>query len=297
GISSPKSEYFSTSKGMFKKGRLIVLIDEGTASASEIVSGAIQDWDKGLIVGRRSYGKGLVQRPFNLTDGSLIRLTIARYYTPAGRLIQKPYNEGFADYSSEITKRIKHGEMFTVDSIDFADSLKYLTLISGRTVYGGGGIMPDVFVPVDTTLFPEFYKKIIKDGKLYKFVLDYVDKNRDKLSSEYREFSMFKEEFHVDNSLLQELLKFAILENIQNKLSEEELLAVNINNSFEIPTSLKGFNLENEIVRNHLKSLIARDIWGVTAYYEILNMTDDTFNKAVELISDAEQYQNLLIGN
>lgn len=297
GMSSPKSEYYSSSKGLFKKGRLIVLIDEGTASASEIVSGAIQDWDKGLIVGRRSYGKGLVQRPFNLMDGSLIRLTIARYYTPSGRLIQKPYNEGYEEYSADIMKRINHGELFSADSIQFADSLKYLTLLSGRTVFGGGGIMPDVFVPVDTTALPDFYKKIMKNGKLYNFVLDYVDKNRQKLEKEYPKFESFKAGFVVKNELLTELLKFSILQNIQSKLSEEELLAVEINNSFEIPSNLKGFNLENETVRNHLKALIARDIWGTPQYYEVLNMTDPTFNKAVELIGDASQYQKLLTGN
>jgi len=297
GMSSPKSEYFSSSKGLFKKGRLVVLINEGTASASEIVSGAIQDWDKGILVGRRSYGKGLVQRPFNLMDGSLIRLTIARYYTPTGRLIQKPYSEGYAEYSSDIMKRITNGEMFSGDSVQFADSLKHLTLSTGRTVYGGGGIMPDVFIPLDTARYPEFYKKISKDGKLNDFVLDYVDNNRTKLSQTYPKFDDFKMIFEIDDSFLNKLMKFAILQNIQDKLSKEELLAVEISESFEVPNKMEGFNHRNETVKNHLKALIARDIWGVQAYYEVLNMNDAAFKKAIELLSDENQYMFVLKGS
>jgi carboxyl-terminal processing protease len=296
GMSSPKSEYFSSSKGIFKKGRIAILINEGTASASEIVSGAIQDWDKGILVGRRSYGKGLVQRPFNLMDGSLIRLTIARYYTPTGRLIQKPYDHGYAEYSNDIMKRINHGEMFSEDSIHFADSLKHLTLSEGRTVYGGGGIMPDVFVPLDTTLYPDYYRKITKNGKLNEFVIDYIDKNRENINTNYPEFEDFKIGFQVDESLLKDLLKFAILENIQDKLSKEELLAVKINNSFEIPSGVQTMSLDNAYVKNHLKALLARDLWGIKAYYQVLNMNDDTFLKALELINDESKYQLVLSG-
>ena len=296
GMSSPKSEYFSSSKGVFKKGRLVVLINEGTASASEILSGAIQDWDKGVLVGRRSYGKGLVQRPFNLMDGSLIRLTIARYYTPTGRLIQKPYNEGFDKYSSDIVKRLSSGEMFSSDSIHFADSLKHLTLSTGRTVYGGGGIMPDVFVPLDTTKYPEYYKKISKNGKLNDFVHDYVDKNRIDLHKNYPNFLAYKVAYKIQDDFLKSLMKFAILENIQDKLSEEELLAVKISDSFEIPEKMKGASKDNDAVRNHLRALIARDLWGVREYYEILNMNDNAFKKAVEILRNEEQYMMVLKG-
>ena len=296
GMSSPKSEYFSSSKGLFKKGRLVVLINEGTASASEILSGAIQDWDKGILVGRRSYGKGLVQRPFNLMDGSLIRLTIARYYTPTGRLIQKSYSDGYTDYSNDIMKRIDHGEMFSCDSIEFADSLKHLTLSTGRTVYGGGGIMPDVFIPLDTARYPEFYKKISKDGKLNDFILDYIDKNRAKLNKTYPKFEEFKVNFEIDDEFLNKLMKFAILENIQDKLSAEELLAVKISDSFEVPNKVDGFNHRNDVVKNHLKALIARDIWGVQEYYEVLNMNDPAFIKATELLGDEKEYMLVLKG-
>ncbi len=296
GMSSPKSEYFSSSKGMFKKGRLAILINEGTASASEIVSGAIQDWDKGILIGRRSYGKGLVQRPFNLMDGSLIRLTIARYYTPTGRLIQKPYSEGYDEYSHDIVKRISSGEMFSCDSVHFTDSLRHLTLSTGRTVYGGGGIMPDVFVPLDTTRYPEFYKKISKNGKLNDFVLDYVDKNRNYLHQTYPDFEDYKAGFEIEESFLRNLLKFAILENIHDKLSEEEMLAVQISDSFEIPGKMKGISHENDAVKNHLKALIARDLWGTEAYYEVLNLNDDAFMKAFEIIEDEQQYMMVLKG-
>ncbi len=294
GVSSPKAEYFSTSKGLFKDCRLVVLIDEGTASASEIFSGAIQDWDEGLIIGRRSFGKGLVQRPFHLMDGSLIRLTIARYYTPTGRLIQKPYTNGYDNYSNDLYKRMKHGEFYSSDSIHFSDSLKYLTLSEKRTVYGGGGIMPDIFIPMDTTSFPQFYQKIIKDGTLYDFILSYVDQNRNKLMKDYIGFEAFKKSYQIDDEFLQSLVKYSILENIQDKLSNEEMLAVEINKSFEIPNSIKIFNLDNSNVKNNLKALIARDLYGDKEYYEILNMTDDTFLKAVEVISNEKQYNSLL---
>jgi len=297
GISSPKTEYFSTSKGLFKECRLIVLIDEGTASASEIFSGAIQDWDEGLLVGRRSYGKGLVQRPFHLMDGSLIRLTIARYYTPTGRLIQKPYSEGYDKYSSDIYKRTLHGELYSSDSIHFPDSLKYFTLSSKRPVYGGGGIMPDIFIPIDTSSYPMFYQKIRKNGKLYDFILTYVDQKRTMLNKEYADFEIFKKHFELEDDFLQSLVKFSILENIQDKLSSEELLAIEINKSFELPNNLKIFNLDNPRVKNDIKALIARNLYSNKEYYEILNMTDDAFQRAVEVINNEKQYYSLLQAN
>lgn len=297
GVSSPKSEYFSSSKGLFKKGRVAILINEGTASASEIVSGAIQDWDKGVIIGRRSYGKGLVQRPFNLMDGSLIRLTIARYYTPTGRLIQKPYKEGFEEYSNDILNRINNGEMFSGDSINFTDSLKYLTLSSGRSVYGGGGIMPDIFIPLDTTRFPGFYNQISQNGKLGTFVLDYIDKNRTDIHNSYPDFKKFKDNFQINEEFIKDLLKFAILENIQDKLSKEELLAVNISDTFEIPEQIKENSINNQAVKSHLKAMIARDLWGIEAYYEVINMDDSAINEAIQILSDSDKYNSLLKKN
>jgi carboxyl-terminal processing protease len=294
GISSPKTEYFSSSKGIFKNCRLVVLIDEGTASASEIFSGAMQDWDEGILIGRRSFGKGLVQRPFYLMDGSLIRLTIARYYTPTGRLIQKPYEGRKDEYSSDIYNRLMHGEFYSADSVHFADSLRYLTLTAKRPVYGGGGIMPDIFIPFDTVSFPSFYRKIDNDGKLSDFVLSYVDSNREKLTEEYPSYTDFRDHFGISEEILQALIKFSIIENIQDKLSNEELLAVEINKTFEIPNSVEIFNCNTIKLKNNIKALIAKDLYGNQAYLEIQNQTDDVFLKAVEVINDNKLYSSIL---
>jgi carboxyl-terminal processing protease len=297
GTNSPKSEYFSDSKGMYEKSKIIILINESTASASEIVCGAVQDWDKALIVGRRSFGKGLVQRPFTLSDGSMIRLTIARYYTPTGRLIQKPYNDGFEKYTSDIKERIRHGEFYTADSIHFPDSLKFYTLEKHRKVYGGGGIMPDVFVPVDTLQYPKMYQKILKNGKLSEFVIDYIDKNREHINLEYPKFANFKKSFVVDVNLLESLMKFIQLQNLQLNFNDNVLVADKINASVDLNQKVEDFNLNSTNVKNHLKAIIAQNLYGSAEYYEILNSTDNTFLKAVEIISDENQYNSLLSRN
>ncbi len=178
GVNSPKQEYYSTRDGSFEKGHLVILIDEGSASASEIVTGAIQDWDRGIIVGRRSYGKGLVQKQMPLPDRSMIRLTVAKYYTPTGRLIQKPYKMNRDDYDKDLINRYMNGEMAHKDSIHFPDSLKYYTLKNTRLVYGGGGIMPDYFVSIDTSYYSDYYRQLIRKGLLNRFVLQYVDTRR-----------------------------------------------------------------------------------------------------------------------
>ena len=175
--------------------KLVVLTDEGSASASEIFAGAIQDWDRGVIIGRRSFGKGLVQNGFYLTDGSQIRLTVARYYTPTGRSIQSPYNEGYDKYMANFYKRYSDGELMTADSIHFPDSLKYSTNINHRKVYGGGGIMPDVFVAADTSNYSDYYRDLIRKGVFNSFTLEFADKNRTRIKSAYPESDDFRNKF------------------------------------------------------------------------------------------------------
>ncbi|MBN1251992.1 MAG: S41 family peptidase [Bacteroidales bacterium] len=297
GLSSPVSEYYSSSNGSFEDSRLVILIDEGTASASEIVSGAIQDWDKGVIIGRRSFGKGLVQRPFYLMDGSMIRLTIARYYTPTGRLIQKTYEVGFDNYNSEIYQRLKNGELFNADSIHFADSLKFITLNNKRTVYGGGGIMPDIFVSADTTNFPSFYKKIIRNGILYEFILNKIDNNRENLLKKHPNFDSFKNNFIVDEQILKEAFEFCVINELENNLSDEKLLAIDDSESLEMYNKFEDYNFNNLYIKNHIKALIARDLWGTEEFYQIINLTDKTLLKAINVINDKKLYNTILSYN
>jgi carboxyl-terminal processing protease len=260
---------------MFKEGKVLILIDEGSASASEIVSGALQDWDRGIIVGRRSFGKGLVQKPMFLPDGSMIRLTVARYYTPTGRLIQKPYTNGFEEYEKELLDRYEHGEFLNRDSIDLPDSLKYNTLKNNRIVYGGGGIMPDIFVPLDTTKVSGYYSKMVREGALNSFVLEYIDKNRKKLVSNYPEFKTFNDKFIVTEKILKELVEHGI----ENKIEAKE---------DELEESKEYFSLI-------IKALIARDLWDMSEYFEIVNSRDKGFEKAVEIMMNWDQYQEQVL--
>ena len=222
GRSVPNQEFRSSGGDAFQEGKVAVLIDEYSASAAEILSGAIQDQDRGIVVGRRSFGKGLVQRPFDMPDGSMIRLTTARYYTPSGRSIQKPYEKGKGlDYAKDVINRYNKGELTNADSIHFPDSLRYQTLRKGRTVYGGGGIMPDCFVPLDTTRYAKCYRELSAKSIIINANLKNMDKNRKKLAKAYPNFEKFKKEYEVPQELIDEIFAEGEKQDIRPKDDEE----------------------------------------------------------------------------
>lgn len=266
GRSYPKETYNATDQGIFTKGKLVILIDEGSASASEILSGAIQDWDRGLIIGRRSFGKGLVQNAFTLNDKSVIRLTISRYYTPSGRSIQRDYSNGKEDYYDDINKRFSHGELMHMDSIHFPDSLRYKTLNLKRNVYGGGGIMPDIFIPLDTTETSSFFGQLVRKSILYTYALDYIDLHRSDLRKTYATFEDFDTNFIVPTEIITEMTKIA----------EEKGVTSNIE---EIKRSTHLINL-------NFKALIATNLWTTTEFHRVINTNDSAFNKAIEVMYD-----------
>ena len=264
GQRAPRMEYRAKGDGAFLDGKIVVLVDEYSASASEIVTGAIQDQDRGVVVGRRSFGKGLVQRPIDLPDGSMIRLTVAHYYTPAGRCIQKPFKKGDnKDYAMDVYNRLKHGELTNADSIHFADSLKCYTLRKHRVVYGGGGIMPDHFVPLDTMAYTKYHRQLSTKTIIRDFTLKYVLKNRNKLHQQYPQFELFKAQYAVPKDIIDSIIAEAKKQKITPK-DDEELQKT-------LPQ-----------LRRQLKALIARDLWDMNEYFSVFNEGDDVVKKALE---------------
>ena len=266
GRSFPRDDTYSRIPGRFEKGRLVVLIDQGSASASEIVSGAVQDWDRGLIVGRRSFGKGLVQRPVNLPDGSAVRLTVQKYYTPSGRCIQKPYDEGVDAYRMEKFDRYDTGELMSLDSLDFPDSLKYETRLRGRTVYGGGGIVPDVFVPLDTADNSAYFSSILRKGLDNRYALTYVDSRRVELEAAYPTEDVFVEKFEVTGQMLEDFQAFATDEGVE--FDEED------------------WSKSGDAIALRLKAMMGRNLLQQSTFYRVISGLNESLERAIEILQD-----------
>ncbi len=274
GRSTPRQDHNSRGNGMLSSARVVVLTDEGSASASEILAGAFQDWDRAVIMGRRTFGKGLVQNGFDLADGSMIRLTIARYYTPTGRSIQSTYKDGYEKYMENFYKRFTDGEMMSADSTHFLDTIKYKTLINKRTVYGGGGIMPDVFVAVDTSFNSIYFRKLAGKNVLNSFALEYFDKNRTALTTTYKKFEDFKDRFSYSP------------DDIKAFIAKGEAEGVTYDEA--------QFNISKDEILLILKGLVASNIWQVSEYYQIINQNDNVIDRAVKVISDVNGYKSIL---
>lgn len=275
GRKSPRQNLNADGSGTFRTQKVVVMINLFSASASEILSGAVQDWDRGVVVGRRSFGKGLVQREFLLPDSSSFRLTIARYYTPSGRNIQKPYVKGDReDYDKDIIDRYNHGELQSADSIHFADSLKHTTLRLHRTVYGGGGIMPDVFVPLDTTQYTDYLRRLVAKGIIPQFALRYVDKNRADLKAQYPDAQKFIKEFTVTDEMLNNLVDAGKAEKVDFDKSQ--------------------FAKSKEMLRTFVKAAIANDLFSTGAYFQIVNEQNDIYKEALSIINDDARYRKII---
>ena len=276
GRTAPRSEAIARGNGRYKDLKMAIIVNQYSASASEIFSGAMQDWDRAVIVGRRTFGKGLVQRPLNFTDGSMIRLTVARYYTPSERCIQKPYTMGDRKaYSDDLLERAREGEYYHLDSIHLPDSLRYSTLINHRTVYGGGGVMPDIFVPVDTSEYTTYYRDLVAKGIVNQYVVSYVDKNRSKLKSDYSSVHDFDRRFALTDNDMKDFIAMGEKDSV--KYDEEK------------------YRTSERVLRTMIKGLIARDIFADSGAYSIIvNHHNRDLDAALEVLADDQRFQQLL---
>ena len=276
GENATRSEANANGWGEYKDLHMVVMVNQYSASAAEIFAGAMQDWDRAVVVGRRTFGKGLVQRPFKFDDGSMMRLTVARYYTPSGRCIQKPYSRGDKKaYEKELLDRANVGEYYSLDSIQFNDSLRYTTRLNGRTIYGGGGVMPDVYVPVDTSEYSTYYRDLTAKGIINQYAISYVDKNRKSLSKQYKTVKDFDHGFTVTDAMMRDFI--ALGEKDSVKYDEEK------------------YRTSEALLKDIIKGLIARDVYGdASAYSVVLNHRNRDLQAAIEVLNDRERYNRLL---
>ena len=276
GENSPRNEANANGWGDYKDLHMVVMVHQYSASAAEIFAGAMQDGDRAVVVGRRTFGKGLVQRPFRFEDGSMMRLTVARYYTPSGRCIQKPYDRGDKKaYEKELLDRANEGEYYSLDSIQFNDTLRYTTRLNGRTIYGGGGVMPDVYVPIDTTEYTTYYRDLVAKGITNQYAISYVDKNRKSIAKKYKTVNDFDNNFFVTDEMMRDFI--ALGEKDSVKYDEEK------------------FRTSESLLKDIIKGLIARDVYGdASAYTVIINHRNRDLKAAIEVLNDRERYDRLL---
>ncbi len=272
GRAYPKKFYETMQPGLMESGRIVILVNENSASASEIVSGAVQDWDRGLIIGRRTFSKGLVQKPVSLSDGTTVRITTQKYYTPSGRCIQKPYDKGSMKYRREKYNRYESGELFHKDSISLNEDEVHYTLIKKRKVYGGEGIIPDIFVPLDTTGSSEYFSKLIRNGVFNRFSLNYVNDNRADLQKKYPTFDAYKKNFKADK-IVQELIDAGELE--------------------EVPFDKEGYKKAEQTILIRLKANIAQNLYDQSKFYEIINDLNDELQVALEVLKSGKEFDVL----